>query len=825
MAGGLSAGQVSVAVKPDTSKFSGDLKSGILGGASGLGDSLGKTLLKGLGLVGIATSIGGAIKTGFGELSDASKGTAQLAAGIKSTGDAAHVTVDGLNSLASSIQGYSGQTDDSIVKSEQLLLTFTNIKNNVGAGNDIFNQATKATADLAAKMGGDASGAAIQLGKALNDPSKGITALTRVGVSFTEQQKNQIKAMQASGDTMGAQKIILGELNKEFGGAAAAYGQSLPGMIDRMKRSWEDLTQTLAGTLLPIINPILTGLLALFQKVQPVVQRFADKMTGFFTQLASGGLSFQGVLKMITDGVSNFLSGGGLANIIQSMGDFRTKLVNALVDILPTIIQGLANTATKLLPELVQSYLQMIPQLLITAQKLFGALITALSTVIPQLLGSIVAMLPRIVSSLTTMLPGVIQGALDLFFGLVQGLVKALPKLLTAIVDSLPKIISSIVSMLPDIIQGAIKLFVGLITGLMQVTPDLVKAVIGMVPVLVKALLNSLPLIVEAGFQIVTGLIKGILDNAPALIAKAASTLGSTLVSAVKAVLGIHSPSLVFHEIGGFVAEGMQNGITEGSTGVIATAGRMSADMVDRVKESLTTLRDAAATAVADAKKALSDYASSVKDALSGGINFSQALSDEDTARQAAKDSGKTFGGSFIDALKAQADKATKFTDDIKALVKAGLSKDALQQVLQAGQDAGDRIAQELLTGGSTTIKQANDLIAAAEAAAKAAADSAAGAYYNAGVKLAQSQLDGYNATLGAGQALVAAKTVSGNGTMYEKLASASLAAMTGTTSTPKTPAAPTIIYNAAKNDSISSEQKLTDAVNRAAVLARTGGL
>jgi len=821
MSESLSAGTVSIGVKPDTSKFGLQLKSGLGEQMSGVGENIGKKILGGLALVGIGTSIAEVFKTGFEEMKDASAGTAQLAAGIKSTGNAANVSVDSLNALASSIQGYSGQTDDSIVKSEQLLLTFTNIKNAAGAGNDIFNQATAATADMAAKMGGDASGAAIQLGKALNDPVKGITALSRVGVSFTDQQKAQIKSMVANNDVMGAQKVILGELNKEFGGSAAAYGNSLPGMIDRLKRSYEDLSQSLMTSLLPILNPILEGMLGLFKKVQPYIDTFSQKMGDFFTKLSSGGLTFQGVLQSITDGATNFLSGGGLANIIQGLGDFRTKLINALVDILPTVINGLVSAATKLLPVLVQSYLQMIPQMLNTAQKLFGALLTALSTVVPQLLNSVMAMLPKIVNQLIAMLPGIIQGALNLFMGLVNGLVKAIPPLLTALINALPVILAQLIKMLPAIIQGAFQLFFGIVTGLLKILPDLIKAVAGLVPVIVKTLIQMLPLLLDAGYQIVKGLVKGILDNIPTLVVTAAHALGDSVINAVKGVLGIHSPSLVFHEIGGHITEGMANGITAGGSTVVAAAGKVSADMIDRVQASLASLKAGAETAVADAKKALSDYAQSVKDNI-GGLNFGQALTDEQQAKKDATDQGKTFGGSFIQSLKDQATQAIKFTDDVKKLVAGGLSKDGLQQVLAAGQDAGDQIAQELLKGGSTTIKQANDLIEATKKAASVAADAAAGAYYDAGVKSAQAQLDGYNATMASMGATSAAAKKAATTVTSTSVADRVASAIPGASALP---AATTIVYNAAKNDSISSEQKLTDAVNRAAVLARTGGL
>lgn len=203
-------------------------------------------------LAGGLAALGAIVHTGTGEAMDAARGQAQLEAGIRSTNNAAGVTVDGLESLASEIQNYSGQTDDSIVKSEQLLLTFTNIKN---SGPDkIFDLATKATADMAAKMGTDAAGSAVMLGKALNDPIKGIAALAEVGVTFTQSQKDSVAAMVAAGDTAGAQKVILAELATEFGGAAKAAGDSIPGQMDRGKRSFEDFSQAIVSKAMPAVG-------------------------------------------------------------------------------------------------------------------------------------------------------------------------------------------------------------------------------------------------------------------------------------------------------------------------------------------------------------------------------------------------------------------------------------------------------------------------------------------------------------------------------------------------------------------------------------------
>jgi phage-related protein len=247
-----------------------------------------------------AAALGGLVamfKTGITEQKDFLSGQAQLANGIKSTGNAAHVSVQGLEDLASSIQNYSGQTDDSIVASEKLLLTFTNVRNEAGKNNDIFNQATKMTADMAAKMGGDASKYAVQLGKALNDPAKGLSKLTKIGVTFTAAQEKQVKAMVAAGDTVGAQKVIMAELRREFGGSAKAAGDTLPGQMERAKRSFEDTSQAVVAGLMPVLTALSGFLLHNVMPAFQAVMGFISKHQGLFAILAGVILTVVGVIK------------------------------------------------------------------------------------------------------------------------------------------------------------------------------------------------------------------------------------------------------------------------------------------------------------------------------------------------------------------------------------------------------------------------------------------------------------------------------------------------------------------------------------------------
>jgi hypothetical protein len=89
-------------------------------------------------------------------------------------------------------------------------------------------------------MGQDLKSSAVQLGKALNDPVKGITALTRVGVSFTQQQIEQVKQLAAANQMYEAQKIVLDEVAAQFGGQAQAAAQTFGGQIKQLGNAWSD---------------------------------------------------------------------------------------------------------------------------------------------------------------------------------------------------------------------------------------------------------------------------------------------------------------------------------------------------------------------------------------------------------------------------------------------------------------------------------------------------------------------------------------------------------------------------------------------------------
>ncbi len=184
------------------------------------------------------------------EAREAEKALAQTEAVIKSTGGAANVTADQVQELSNAISLKSGIDDEAIQSGANLLLTFKNLRDEAGKGNDIFSQSTQTITDMSVALDQDLKSSAIQVGKALNDPTVGLTALSRVGVTFTAQTKEQIIALQEQGDTLKAQKMILKELTSEFGGSAAAQADS----FDKLKVAGENFAESVGKKITPVLG-------------------------------------------------------------------------------------------------------------------------------------------------------------------------------------------------------------------------------------------------------------------------------------------------------------------------------------------------------------------------------------------------------------------------------------------------------------------------------------------------------------------------------------------------------------------------------------------
>lgn len=251
---------------------------------------------------------------------------ANLEATLKSTGGAVGLTSQQLQDMATGFQQVTKFSDDTIINGEAMLLTFTNI------GGDVFPAATEAMLNLAEKFG-SVDSASVQLGKALNDPVAGITALTRVGVSFTEAQKDTIKAMVDVGDVAGAQGVILAELEKEFGGLAVAMGDTFAGKVEILKNRFGEMQETIGKALIPILETLMDK----FVVYIPMIEDFVGKIANVLNSIADSGLFSAETKEAILGGLFGV---DNVGELFAKADTFIANVITAISDAVNTWASG-----------------------------------------------------------------------------------------------------------------------------------------------------------------------------------------------------------------------------------------------------------------------------------------------------------------------------------------------------------------------------------------------------------------------------------------------------------------------------------------------------
>ena len=307
-----------------------------------------KSLLGGLGLAFGAFEAFNFLKDSVNKFNEADQAGAQFDATLKSTGNTVGLTRAQLLGMSTDLMGKSLFDDDAITQAQSVLLTFTNIK---GA---VYKDALPAITDLATKMGGDLQGATVQVGKALQDPIQGITALRRVGVNFNKDQQAVIGNLVKTGQTAKAQALILKELNTEFGGSAEAASKAGTGGFTVLKNKFDNIRESIGGLLsqgagsgLPILNTLvdqgqkavdwigshLDGIKAAFAPLKDALQPLSDAFSAIWQQMF-GAAESGDVLKRVFNGI------GAIVRFISPAVRIAAELIASVAGYIGRVVQA-----------------------------------------------------------------------------------------------------------------------------------------------------------------------------------------------------------------------------------------------------------------------------------------------------------------------------------------------------------------------------------------------------------------------------------------------------------------------------------------------------
>lgn len=626
-------GRLEVVVTADTDP----MRRAIARDANDIGERHGRSfgqkfgMAAGLGVGAIAGGAGlavagvGALTAGMFQMAQAGQEsvaigntTAQI---IKQTGAQAWTSAAGVDALATSLSNKTGIDDEAIQSGANLLLTFKEVQNAAGEGNAIFDRATAAALDLSKAGFGSVESSSKTLGKALNDPIKGVSALSRAGVTFTDQQKEQIKTLVESGRTLEAQKIIMGEVESQVGGVAAATRSP----VEALQTVFGNLQEGIGKAFLPAVSKLADVLIPVLDDLQAPLAAVAGTLgTALVTALEAAtpllgpmaellGTVGQTVAGLLTTALTALIPvfealWPVLAQVVAAFGDGLMQVVQALAPSLPPLAEALASIATALIP-----IIPLAAELLVA----FAPLVEVIAELAAEMAPLLAQFIQGAIDS------GVLQAAIGLITGAVLVLVPIIKDMgdkwimvqgiLGRVWDAIFKAIKPVMDWITNTVVPAIKAFATTLSERFTAAKDSAVSTWAAVQVAVEAfaawfgsivaritgvltrigaawdgakrkaeavwngILDYFGGIIEKfvgiGGDIVEGLKRGIANAWGSLTGWFTDKVGG-LISGAKGVLGISSPSKVFAGIGENVVDGFRIGLADmGKVAASAVAG------------------------------------------------------------------------------------------------------------------------------------------------------------------------------------------------------------------------------------------------------------
>lgn len=479
----------------------------------------------------------------------------------KTAGMSANEYMDTVTSFSASLlQSLGGDTDKAAQKADQAITDMADNANKMGTGMEMIQNAYQGFAkqnytmldNLKLGYGGTKE----EMERLLADAEK--LSGQKFDISSYSDIVDAIHVVQTEMGITGTTAAEAASTIEGSGGSAkAAWANLITGIaddnadLDTLIGNFVSSVETAAGNIIPRVSAILGGISQLVTSasttiIPMVITTITDNLPSLLQATAAivGALG-QGIID-------------SLPAITQAAIDILFFLSNGLIENLPTLIDGIVQVTMTIVQMLTSP--DFLTQLIETAILLITTLAQGLIDAIPQLIAAVPLIIGNLLAAIIVELPNIIQMGIDLLFALIDGIIKCIPELVAAVPTLIIAFINGIVNNLDKIILAGPQIIVSLITGIIGAIPELIAAV----PRIIAAIADTIRNYDWGGIgkNIVRGLkngIAGMWGNIKSWF----SDKVNGLVSGVKKILGIASPSKVFAGIGGFMAEGLGEGFDD----------------------------------------------------------------------------------------------------------------------------------------------------------------------------------------------------------------------------------------------------------------------
>lgn len=330
-----------------------------------------------------------------------------------------------------------------------------------------------------------------------------------------------------------------------MGGAAKSMGQTFTGNLENTKAALSRVGESFMKPLTEGLTPALSTCIKMIDMITTGTTDGIDNLSKTLTKQISKAL--QNTIKVIIPLIQNAIP--VISSVVKSLVTMLPRLITQIVPTITTAILDLTSTIIDCLPMLVDAGIQLIISLL-------QGIAQSLPKLVPQIVNAVVL----ICNTITQNLPMLIEVSLQIIIALVQGIIQALPQLIDAIPQVIDSIVNTIIRYLPQIIAVGILLIGQLAIGIIRALPNLIRAVFRINSTIGNAMSSVPSMMLSTGRQILQGLINGITSRIGSLMSTV-SSIASRVKDSFKKALKIGSPSKVFYQYGSWTDEGYINGL------------------------------------------------------------------------------------------------------------------------------------------------------------------------------------------------------------------------------------------------------------------------
>lgn len=518
------------------------------------------------------------------------------------------------------------------------------------------------------------------------------------------------------GMTQGQKDSIINQLfNKTdlaaVNGLLAAQGEqwdTLAAQIDNADGAMGQMAETQIDNLqgaMTIMSSAFEGMqLAVYDELEPTLTEAVKWGTDCISTLTSS------------------LTEGGPEAMLAAAGEIISDLADGIAEQLP----GLMTTGVEIITQLAQNLTDTMPAMLDTGAEVLAALAQGIINATPALLTSATEIIAEFMLYLGDHANEIMDAGMQLLESLIIGITDNLPQLITAAAGLIANFAAALISHLPKILECAAAMMTTLVDGIFYSLENLAEAALACVAKLVGVWDGSMDEWGHIGENIVSGLLNGI-KGAWNSLTKWVSNGINGLVSGVKGLLGIHSPSKVFDEIGVQVCNGLAQGLGRGNKKVKDAAKTVVASVTD----SATTLTNGVAKTVETVTERMANGATQQKQIITETSRqmVDGVLKDVKTITEVAADGTKTIKQT-METVRETAKTVTSTFETLADGVKT--TTQTITETLTDGTETQKQVITEtyddVVDGALVTIERvktiaADGAVQVAETTKKSAAD------------------------------------------------------------------------------------------------------